>query len=489
MKKLIILLLTLAMLLGTLAACKGKGKGDEEETTATPAETEYVPTFDDLASKDFNREFKIMTRDSASTVIWKPIDWDSNGEDPEDIISYAVFERNSMVEQKYNCLITQVEQPDPVGTALVAYNTGDTSYDLVVMPFIHQLTTMASSGYYRDFKTLANIDVNAPWWDTKTNKSLSIFDRYYTLCGDINIVDDLATWVILFNKIVYEDLQLGDHYKTVESGAWTWACMYENAAKVANPDSGMYGICTEYDAITAYIASAGAYTVVEEENSLVNNTRRSSFEGIVAEVYKRMNNDTLQVFGDNKQDQDYPAVDWGTLYNIFVNDQALYVTGTLSNLVSAQFADVNTGIGILPFPKYEEGQAQYISTVQGGNATGVSIMSHLSTEQAEDAALLVSAMAAASTTTLNPAFYERILEGRKVPDLESAGMMDIILNNRVVDLGVILSPQVQTILNQTAKTRTSYSFVNLRTQYRTALEEGLEKVTNAVLSDFASTVE
>ncbi len=504
MKKFLVLLLALSMLLCVFAGCKGNTEtpstdtkppvDDSDETTPPTPE----PTYDDLVPVDLDgRVFHIMTRDSGSTVLWKPIDWDSDGTVEEEI-PMAVFKRNSQVEEDFNCTIEQVEVPN---TEMVAYANaayfGDTrEYDVVVMPIIHQMTSMATSGYYRDLTTVDSITVEDPWWSAWTNDSLSLFGHYYTLCGDINILDDLSTWCVMFNKFMVEDWQLENHYDMVANNTWTWENMYKNAAMIAdemhNPyGSGLYGIATEFDVVTAYVAAAGLTTVSKSDESLQNNTKSHNFENVISKIYDNLKNDTVQVFGDNTTDgsKGYSAVNWGSLYNIFVADSAMYLTGTISNLIGAQLGEMASPIGILPMPKYTEDQEHYITTMQGGNGTGASVFSNLPDENVEQIGTLLTAMAAASVDTLTPAFYDKVLYGRKVPDPDSSDMMDMILENRVVDLGVILSPQVRSILSETVKTRTGYNFVSIRTNYAKALEDGLFAVTDAIKNNFQNTEE
>ena len=66
-------------------------------------------------------------------------------------------------------------------------------------------------------------------------------------------------------------------------------------------------------------------------------------------------------------------------------------------------------------------------------------------------------------------------------------MMDMIINSRTVDIGIVMSTQARSILNESIKNRESYSFVDVRTKYTSSLEEGLETITNAVKNNFQKT--
>lgn len=504
MKKQVCLLLVLACLMLCFVAC-GKKTVDPSSTdtnaidtnsakeTAGQTETEEAKNYDDLEQVDFGeKDFHIMTRDSGGTVLWKPIDWTSTGEDDADI-PQAVYSRNAKVEEDYNCRILQTEvvSKDLVATATAAYMSQSEDYDIIVMPVVQQMSSMAVNGYYKDLTTLNGLSVTDPWWDSKTNDALALFGHYYTLCGDINIVDNLATWCVMFNKYIVKDQSIESPYTRVDDGTWTLEAMYADAKEVSTEHdeygSGMYGIGTEFDAMNAYLASAGLVTVKVEDGTLVNNTKSSSFESAFHKIYDYMKDDSVQLRGDNTTDgsKGYNAVNWGALYKAFVGDQVLYMNGTLSNLISAQFAEMTSPFGVLPMPKFSTEQTDYVSTFQVGNATTASILTNLA--GAEDAALLLSAMGAMSVTTLTPAFYQQTLYGRKVPDAESVPMMDLILNSRTVDIGIALSQQARSILNESIKNFQSYSFVNVRTTYASALEEGLTKIADSVKNNFRNT--
>lgn len=483
--KCLVLLLALLVTFPVLAACKKESELPATQTTDAATEapttvTEAERTFDTLAPADFgNKTFHILTGEKSTSTIWSSVDWDADSTDTE-IIPAAVFTRNSLVKEKYNCEIEQVQKnrnKELLSTAALACLNNDGEYDAIVMPFVHQISSMGVNGYYTEFATMNGVTLSDPWWNQSTNDSISVLGRYYTLCGDINIVDDLATWCILFNKFIIEDYEeLDSPYALVESGEWTIERMYEDAALVASDNAdvpygnGRYGIAIEYDSVNSFLAAFDVVTVkVSESGSLVDNTRSRTVESAVSKAYEYLNRKNIQVFGDNITDgsKGYQAVSWGKLYQIFTGDNALYLTGTFANVVSAQIANMTTEFGIVPFPKADMTQQGYISTLQSGNATGVSIPAGAA--NAEDVAILLSAMSAASVDTLSNAFYDLTLNGRKAPDSESLPMIQMILKNRVVDLGVVMSGTVRSILTETVKDPTSYSYSNIRTSYASKL--------------------
>lgn len=497
--KTIAALLAILLCLGLLAGCRS---GEEtpgtdsdapqqstgaEDTGGEPGGDDADPpvrTFDDLPDADLEgRVITVLTRDEASTVLWRPVDWVCNAVDESSTaINQAVFERNKRVEEKYGCTFEQVMDAEYLATATAAYMGDTEDFDIIVMPIIHQINSMAANGYYKDLATLDSLRLDDPWWDSNTNDSLSLLGRYYTVCGDVNIVDNLATWCTVFNKSIAADYEaVGDLYQTAYDGDWTLEKMYADARLVTNEDIGMYGIINEAEASFAFLASAGMFTFVKDADGVPqNNITRPSFTETMLDIYNKMADDSIQVFGDPDI-----GVGWGVNYDMFAKqDSGLYLLCTLSTIIGPQFAETTSPYGILPIPKYSSEQESYVSTFQAGNATGASIFSNH--DDAENIALVLTAMSAASVDTLTPAYYETTLEQRagQMEDPDALEMLKIIFANRVIDIGIVMSGSARTILTGTIKDRENFSFTTLRGENINRMNEDLERVVKAIQNDF-----
>ena len=490
--KILALVLSALMLLSVFAGCKKTSDPatDTTPTTEAPAGNNNTPvgktSYADLTPVDMGgEEITILTRSSASTNLWKPIDWIGTKDDTDEIPA-AVYKRNTRVEEDYKCVIKHVEDENYLPEAQAAF-IGDTEdYDVIVMPVMQQLGTMAAAGYNTDFASLSTVDLNDAWWDAKTNDSLSLINHYYSLCGDIDITDNRATWCVFFNKTMETDYLLDSHYSAVDNGGWTMEKMFANAAEVDNEDLGLHGIGTELFAYSAFLMSSGVTCFAKDENDIpLNRMNNREVLEAVNNIYNFVKQQDLTLYGD-LADQ-YPAlngVGFGQLYRTFRNASMLYCIGTLSNAVDPQISDATFSYGILPLPKASETQSGYVSTFQGSNGTGVAILSNHNNK--ENIGTILSAMSAASMDTLTPAFYDTTLYGRKVPDPESYDTLKMIIENREVDLGIVLSYQVRDILNDTFKDLSDFTFSSNRSTYMQNLEKNLDRIVTAIQSDFAT---
>ena len=86
--------------------------------------------------------------------------------------------------------------------------------------------------------------------------------------------------------------------------------------------------------------------------------------------------------------------------------------------------------GILPMPKFDESQLNYIAHVNG--AAGFVVIPS-NAENIERTGMLVEALAVSAYEMITPSLYEVIVKTKNVTDVESAEMVDMIIRNRVFD--------------------------------------------------------
>ena len=89
----------------------------------------------------------------------------------------------------------------------------------------------------------------------------------------------------------------------------------------------------------------------------------------------------------------------------------------------------------MPLPKYDESQANYYSVVNP--YTGVLLGVPKTAQDLERTSVILEAMAAESRYTIQPAYYETVLQRKFTRDEESSEMLDIIFNSRVYDIGSV----------------------------------------------------
>ncbi|MBQ4137301.1 MAG: hypothetical protein IJD67_04240, partial [Clostridia bacterium] len=98
----------------------------------------------------------------------------------------------------------------------------------------------------------------------------------------------------------------------------------------------------------------------------------------------------------------------------------------LSYILGANMREMSDDFGILPFPKWDEAQEEYI-TLSHNSATTVCIPISVDTEKAnEEVSAAIEALASESYRRVTIAYYETALKAAYNRDDQSAQMIDII---------------------------------------------------------------
>ena len=442
MKKITALLLAVLMLIVCAAAAGCAENKDpavsadtEDITTAgTDATTERlpdpVPTSLDLGGDTVT----FLVRGSSYN------EWESQDifeeEDSDDPIKSAVFKRNMTLQDKYHCVIAQYGSSSPGSDAKRAINANTDEYQ-VLMCDTGETLGLAQSNLLRDLSATEGIDLRNPWWDQNLVTNCSIGGRLYFATGDISIMDNDATWVMMFNKKLITDLDLESPYDLVRNNQWTYDKMYEmmNAAKLdangngkVDIDTDIFGFVTHNSSLGAFYYAAGLKVVEKDADDIPYFPEQNSeYVNLVLEKSIKMWSDKTLTASADREGFDMP-----TLQSIFEEGRSLFL-GEVMQLVF-RLREMNIDFGLIPFPKYNSEQKNYGHFV---HSTSAMLSIPVSCKNIDKIAPFVEAMAYESMYTLTPAYYETALTGKYFRDPESNDMLTIILQSRTFDLGSI----------------------------------------------------
>jgi len=99
--------------------------------------------------------------------------------------------------------------------------------------------------------------------------------------------------------------------------------------------------------------------------------------------------------------------------------------------VIEKIRSMDVEFGIIPYPKYDSAQPEYVSRVEYYMAMQVPITN----SDLERAGAMLEALNSESAKTIIPAYYEIALKSKYARDDDSAQMLDLIFNTLVVDIG------------------------------------------------------
>ena len=442
------------------------GKITDSDETAAPETTERAFPENDYGGY----EFKILARDND----WDKMEVDFDEPQPEPVYD-AVYRRNLAVEELYNVKIEGIKTAgDIYGMVKNSYNAGDHQYDLV-------LTSMADSarlgreGFLRSFTKIKGIDIKNSWWDQNIFDDLSINGNIYFMTGDMNVRDNDNIWIILFNKKLLQDLNLGSPYELVKNGKWTFDKMTEMGKEAIRDLSGdgvfdendRYGLVTTSEGGKNFFYSAGL-KVVEKNNlgdlGLVLAGEQS--QNVINKINDIFNKDNFTY---------YKVKSWQHAEQMFANGQSLFYGEIVTHIINLRYMD--TDFGILPTPKYNEDQDNYYTHI-ASNGTALTLPDIIPDE--ERTGNIVEALGYYGQKYLTPAFNEVALVSKYARDDESADMLGLIWGSVRYDVGYLFNIGGMSDITTTLISRNTPE--NLQATYESSLgkaERDIESLIEA----------
>jgi hypothetical protein len=430
MKKFVLLAFLIAMVLISCSDNSGNTGNADVQTTTTSVEDTPETTAETVNLPDMNfdgREFTFILRVT-------PDDWTADdvvaAEQNGAPINDAVYTRNVYIEEKYNLKISGLEAPinhsiyNPVKNSILA---ADNSFD-VIAAYGHDSARFAQDGFIHDLTTIQYLDLTKPWWNPTLSETLTINNRQFYATGDISYVDNFGVRCFFFNKDIVNDLNLENPYELVNENKWVMSKLFEMAVigtQDLNGDGVMntedrYGIQAQ-SSLGAILTFASGVSITKKDSTDTPYVAVDQPEqlGIL---------DSLKTYMGGNPNIHY-SDDWLNTQTRFAENKVLFQAEVLLMIQSMRGAEVN--IGIIPSPKYDESQENYIHYLDGWCENMYSIP--VTAVDIDEIGFLLEAMAAKSVDTLTPAFYDVCLNGKYVRDEESSAMLDIIFGSYIME--------------------------------------------------------
>ncbi len=444
MKKYIALVLALLMLAMPLAACKdnessdsGKGGADTSQSTsagtgAADTEAEEVNTDVYTIPEKFAEgvTFEVLTP-QVIAANYAIVDFD---EPSDDAYSNAIYQRNLAVEEYLGCTIHSTEGTDFKDV----YNRFKTSVDAssgeydAVFNNMSNTCSAVGGGLCVPFDEMANINLDNSWWNADCTEQLAIGGSHYMISGDIALSDKECIWAVYFTKDMILENRLEDPYQLVKDNKWTWDKMHEMARTAANELSGddvidqsdIWGVTTHSENWTAMWQSAGLKLAELDEYGVpYPSWGTEQFVDVFADIADFMGDATCVSPDDDK----FIAV-------AFPEGRTLFATEVIAHVRNYRNNDYD--FGIVPFPKYDASQKEYLSYIADySNVLTVG----MDNPDIDMTSAILETMGKYGKEILTPAYYEDQIKSRFARDETTWDMLDIIFTHRSYDLGVFFN--------------------------------------------------
>ena len=448
-KRIISLICALLVLLPMIVACsetpidptESNAQTNEPEGNATTSGgmtdevTTSIPTpeIKDLSGYTY-RVFVV------SNTMWMPVHFNEEGEQNGNVIDDALYRREAFIEETYGCKLEYTIDSKALQTLGNHVSTGTDLCEALYLPGTDTIKA-ATTGYVLDIMDLEGLELEQPWWDQRIQEEYLIGDHLFTLEGDMNMLDELRTICVIFNKELYNNYNFntlyGTPYDLVESNKWTYDTLIEMIKGVTSEpasEEGMWGMVSEVSAPYYFFLGHGEKTVTNNRGEFTVNIESESVSNTLQKTIQLAKNPDVMIvnngewFGGNDV--------WTNATKVFKSGNALFRSCALSSVNG--LLEMTADYGILPVPNDGESN-EYYCYVSGGNHHPLSFPSNL--KDVENAMLVTEAISyysrftiSESNASLRDAFYYVLADYRLARSPEDTQMLDIFFDSKTFDL-------------------------------------------------------
>lgn len=434
-KKTMIALLLCVMLLPGFASCGG---GESVETVGSGADTTADTTVETESEPEETRAMHKVPESDFGGATFHTLypDWQGYKfyffaeEATGDAMNDAIYDRKILVEEYTNTKITEENGgtiDNMEGKIKKTVQAGEDVYGQVLLHCISGVANLASGGFLYDYAALPNVDLSAEWWNQAATEQLRLGKKTFYAVSDYMIP---CPYVIVFNKDIVRDNEMESPYELVYSGEWTidrYIAMAEAAVRDVDGDgkymeADVFGITSnESSKYIALMPSCDQFITKKGDDGriqLAMNTEKTF--SLVEKVYAMSSKDGVVYRPDN--------MELVTTDTMMMNGNVLFLMTAVSDIVNLRESEVD--IGLLPYPKYDAAQENYLSMDWGGLA-GVPA----SIQNPEMVGAVIELLAYYSGETVIPAYYDVLLAGKLARDEDSTKMLDILFDTITYEIG------------------------------------------------------
>lgn len=409
------------------------------ESNTESAETVRADAKDKLpADLNLNGEtINIFARNSDSVLKFDVIGTDHSG----DIVYDAVWSRNEAVKERLNVNLNIIPSQSTNLSGLrtemqTVVMSGSGDFDV----FITSNNSIVPYGmitYLRVLNDAPYLDFDAPWWWTESMQNLSLDGKTIQyLIGDMLPQNILTSAVVYVNKDIWQD-NFGDPeqiYDMVTEGKWTLDLFAEYSRKVykdVNGDGkldssdtvGFYG--NEYQTIDYLAAGSNVFNCTRNEDGFAclnpPDERTIAFTEKLINLF--YNENAASIAAHTDETKMIPA---------FTEGRCLFLPDVLLSSTKAEMRDMESDYAIIPVPKYDETQENYLTLIYG-HSTNASIPLTVNDTKYASVSAVLEALGAESYRSLTETLYETALKGKYARDAKSAQMLDLIISSTCKD--------------------------------------------------------
>lgn len=463
-----------------LPACAQSAKGNQVDTTAgslSAADTEPAETslLDSVPGKDYGGyEFNYLALNAGINSTTRFVDEMWVETEVGEVINDAVYARNIFLADTLNILVAVTPSSDPPGAFTKAVTAGDDVYDLAGI-YKWNAMNIASQGYARNWNDL-NIDYSQPWWSRGAVEKLQVMGTQFLMSGSILISEIDDTLALIYNKGIAGNYNMGDLYSVVREMKWTVDLFGQYVTQIADDLNGD-GQYKAGDDLLGYVQDPASMTnnwvfssgllngYIDEDGMYQMNVDAARAQSVLDKLSPLFNSDSV-VSGTDLYE--------GLVY--FEENKIFMYAIILRNLELLREMDLD--FGVIPYPMFDENQGRYITHV--GSASPILIIPLINTADDERLACILDAMSVASLHYVIPAYYDTALKVKISRDIESAEMLDIILDAKTYDITYLIGAGLVSAMAPLL-TKKSVDFASAWAKTETSAQKNIQKTIDRLV--------
>jgi hypothetical protein len=438
LKRILCLVLVLVFAAGLISCDQNTNKPSNTDPSDTTPKEENP--FSGLDYK--GASFVIQTSVNVDTASYNSSNYLIQGSDEgeADRAANSAIKRNKKVESDLNVKLTFFESDynfDEVGSKIRELIKANADEIHLIINDISALN-LSTEGLYHDNLYGQYFDFSKPYWYDGLMESASLnTNTRYMLAGDYFIDVTRHSHCLIMNKDYYEEIGCDPEsvYQIVRDGEWTLDKLY---TIVRGGEDGAHPTYQDYQGnhkrdrrdkwglvlwqwwgpMIPWLTTSDPGYITRDENGYPEITVNNERTLALCDKLTALFNAEETAVGIHNDNQD--------TIDSFVEGKILFLTyQRLGNLESEIYANTEVNLAVLPYPKLDESQKDYISTIHDTTEVGF-IPSNVAFQNMPFVSAVIEYLSQISADTVMQDYYEWTLKIRYARESANAEMIQLI---------------------------------------------------------------
>ena len=398
----------------------------------------------------------------------------------------ALLRRNRLAESRLNITIQNIAFEDR-GKVRDSVNKSvksqDGAYDLIITSMAEGINTLAPGGMLYNLNSLGYLQLEQLWWCKTMYENMQVDGKIFYTTGALSPFFYWTPVVMAYNKNKAAELDIGNINQLVLNNEWTADKLVETV-KNTNRDLDGDGVMTKDDFYglahdngvsgqALFAAFGQKMTVKDDESYFKLNFENEQALSIIERCAGLLSDPAYTYNGNMKNFEMYSELP------LFKEGRALFLCTTMNNIIE-RYRDMEDEYGIVPLPKLDSSQAEYISLGNPWGPNGIAVPAYC--DNPERTGLIMEVLAYVSYEMVRPAMYDVIIQQKVARDEESQKMLDLVYSNFYFDLNVIHDFGGSSILMRECACGVKENFVSAYEKIKPKAEADINKLIDAYLS-------